>query len=106
VSKHTTCGNVEEGGVKRLVEVSGCRCLRRDDDVGTVVFGTNKAHKNRNPNTHVNVRKFGGKRTHKSCQNLCQDNARVCFKGVKWMLKGEIWCGGRNKLLSKDVGRL
>jgi hypothetical protein len=81
VSKHTTCGDVDEGGVKRLVGVPGCQCLHRDVDVGAVLFGTNKARKNRNPNTRVNARKFGAKRTHKNCQNLCQDNAGFCVKG-------------------------
>jgi hypothetical protein len=70
VSKHRTCDDVDEGELKRLVEVLGCRCLRCDVDVGAVLFGTNKARKNRNPNTHVNAQKFGAKRTHKSCQNL------------------------------------
>jgi ribosomal protein L25 (general stress protein Ctc) len=74
--KHMTCGDVNEGGVKRLLKVPGCRCLRRDDDVGAVVFGMNKAHKNQNPNTHVNARKFGAKMTHKSCQ--------IDVKGVIW----------------------
>jgi hypothetical protein len=69
VSKHTTCNDVDEGGVKRLVEVLGCRCHHRDVDVGAVLLGTNKARKNQNPNTHVNAQKFGAKRTHKSCQN-------------------------------------
>jgi hypothetical protein len=82
VSKHTTCDNVDEGGVKRLVEVPGCRCRRRDVDVGAVLLGTNKARKNRNPNTHVNSQKFGAQRTHKSCQKLYQDNAGFCVKGV------------------------
>jgi hypothetical protein len=68
VSKHTTCGDVDEGGVERLVEVPGCRCLRRNVDVVAVVFGTNKARKNQNPNTLVNAQKFVVKRTHKSCQ--------------------------------------
>jgi hypothetical protein len=62
VSKHTTCGDVDEGGVKRLVGVPVQRCRRRDVDVGAVLFGTNKARKNRNPNTHVNSQKFGAKR--------------------------------------------
>jgi hypothetical protein len=44
VSKHTTCGDVDEAGGKRLVEVPGCR--RRDVDVGAVLFGMNKARKN------------------------------------------------------------
>jgi hypothetical protein len=82
VSKHTTCDDVDEGGVKRLVKVPVCRCRHRDVDVGAVLFGTNKAHKNRNPNTHVNSQKFGAKKTHTSCQKLCQDNARFCVKGV------------------------
>jgi hypothetical protein len=46
VSKHTTCGDVDEGGVKRLVEVPGYRCLHRNVDVGAVLFGTNKVRKN------------------------------------------------------------
>jgi hypothetical protein len=83
-----TCGDVDEDGFKRLVEVPGCQCLHRDVDVGAVLLGTNKAHKNQNPNTHVNARKFGAKRTHKSCQNLCQKNAGFYVKGVKWMSKG------------------
>jgi hypothetical protein len=62
VSKHRTCGDVNEDGVKRLVEVPGCQCLRRDFDVGAVLFGTNKARKNQNPNTQVNARKFGAKK--------------------------------------------
>jgi hypothetical protein len=82
VSKHTTCDDVYEDGVKRLVGVPVCRCRRRDVDVGMVLFGTNKASKNRNPNTLVNAQKFGAKRTHKGCQNLCQDNARLYVKGV------------------------
>jgi hypothetical protein len=61
VSKHTTCGDVDEGGVKRLVEVPVRRYRRRNVDVGVVLLGTNKARKNRNPNTHVNVQKFGAK---------------------------------------------
>jgi hypothetical protein len=88
VSKHTTCGDVDEGGVKRLVGVSVCRCLRRDVDVGAVLLGTNKARKNQNPNTHVNAQKFGAKRTYKSCQSLYQDNARFCVKGTNGCQKG------------------
>jgi hypothetical protein len=65
VSKHTTCGDIDEGGVERLVEVPVCRCRRRDVDVGAVLFGMNKARKNQNPNTHVNSQKFGATRTHK-----------------------------------------
>jgi hypothetical protein len=80
VSKHTTCDDVDEGGVKRLVEVPGCRCRRRDVDVGAVLLGMNKARKNQNPNTHMNSRKFGTKRTHKSYQNLSQDNAGFYVK--------------------------
>jgi hypothetical protein len=87
VSKHTTCDDVDEGGVKRLVGVPVCRCCRCDVDVGAVLLGTNKARKNRNPNTHVNSQKFGAKRTHKSCQNLCQDNAGFLCQWNKWMSK-------------------
>jgi hypothetical protein len=88
VSKHTTCDDVDEGGVKRLVEVPGCRCLRRDVDVGAVLLGTNKARKNRNSNTLVNAQKFEAKMTHKSCQNLCQDNAGFCVKRSNGCQKG------------------
>jgi hypothetical protein len=97
-----TCGDVNEGGVIRLVEVPGCRCLHRDDDVGAVVFGMNKAHKNRNPNTHINAQKFGAKRNHKSYQidvkrgNMvlkwgCQDGASGCWR----MYTGFSRFGGR-----------
>jgi hypothetical protein len=51
VSKHTTCDDVDGGGVKRLVGVPVRRCRRRDVDVGAVLHGTNKARKNGNPNT-------------------------------------------------------
>jgi hypothetical protein len=88
VSKHTTCSDVDEGGVKRVVEVPVRRCRRRDVDVGTVLLGTNKAHKNRNPNTHINARKFWAKRTHKSYQNLCQDNVGFCVKLSNGCQKG------------------
>jgi hypothetical protein len=57
VSKHTTCGDVDEGGVKRQVGGPVRRCRRRDVDVGAVLLGTNKARKNRNPNTHMNAQK-------------------------------------------------
>jgi hypothetical protein len=99
VSKHTTCNDVDEGGVKRLVKVLVCRCHRRDVDVGAVLLGTNKARKNRNLNTHVNSQKFGDKRTHKSCQNLYQDNAEFyvkgtngCEKGYYGVKTGTNWC--------------
>jgi hypothetical protein len=62
VSKHTTCGDVDESGVKRQVGGQVRRCRHRDVDVDAVLLGTNKARKNRNPNTHVNARKFGAKR--------------------------------------------
>jgi hypothetical protein len=80
VSKHTTCNDVDEDGVKRLVEVLGCRCHHRDVDVGAVLLGTNKACKNRNLNTHVNAQIFEAERIHKSCLNLCQDNAGFCVQ--------------------------
>jgi hypothetical protein len=70
VSKHTTCDDVDEDGVKRLVGVPVCRCCRRNVDVGAVLLDTNKERKNRNPNTHVNAQKFGAKRTHKSCVKI------------------------------------
>jgi hypothetical protein len=53
--KHTTCGDVDGGGVKRLVGVPVHRGHRHDVDVGAVLLGTNKARENRNPNTHVNI---------------------------------------------------
>jgi hypothetical protein len=92
VSKNTTCDDVDGGGVKRLVEVPVRRCRRHDVDVDAVLLGTNKARKNRNPNTHVNSQKFGAKRTHKYCQKLCQDNARFLCQRVKWMSNGVLWC--------------
>jgi hypothetical protein len=93
VSKHTTCDDVDEDGVKRLVEVPGCRCRCRDGDVGAVLLDTNKARKNQNPNTHVNSQKFGEKeKTHKSCQNLCQDNAGFLCQRVLKMLNGVLLC--------------
>jgi hypothetical protein len=88
VSKHTTCDDVDGGGVKRLVGVPGCRCRRRDVDVGAVLLGMNKARKNQNPNTHVNAQTFGAKRIHKNCQNLCQDNAGFCVKVSNGCQKG------------------
>jgi hypothetical protein len=62
VSKHITCGDVDEGGVKRLGRVPVYRCRRRDVDVGAVLLGMNKARKNRNPNTHVNSPKIWSKK--------------------------------------------
>jgi hypothetical protein len=82
VSKHATCGDVDEGGVKRLVGVPVRRCRRRDVDVVAVLLGTNKALTNQDPNTHGNSQNFGAKRTHKRCQNLCQENAGFYVKGV------------------------
>jgi hypothetical protein len=75
------------------------RCRRRDADVGAVLLGTNKARKNRNPNTHVNAQKFGAKRTHKSCQNLYQDNARFYVKVSNGCQKGyyDVKMGCQNK---------
>jgi hypothetical protein len=73
VSKHTTCEDVDEDGVKRLVEVPGCRCLHRDGDVGAVLLGTNKARKTQNPNTHVNARKIWG-------QKDSQKGVKICVK--------------------------
>jgi hypothetical protein len=91
VSKHTTCDDDDGGEVKRRVEVPVCRCRRRDVDVGAVLLGTNKARKNRNPNTHVNVQKFEAKRTHKCCQNLCQDNAGfLCQRGLMDVQRGNM----------------
>jgi hypothetical protein len=82
VSKHTTCGDVDEDEVQRLVEVPGCRCRRRDVDVGAVLFGTNKARKNRNPNTHVNARKFGSKRLTKVVKIYVKITPDFYVKGV------------------------
>jgi hypothetical protein len=88
VSKHTTCGDVDEGGVKRLVEVPGCRCRHRDVDVDAVLFGTNKARKNQNSNTLVNARKFGAKgltKVVKICVKITPDfvakGSNRCQKG-------------------------
>jgi hypothetical protein len=89
VSKHTTCDDDDGGEVKRRVEVPVCRCRRRDVDVGAVLLGTNKARKNRNPNTHVNSQKVWGKRTHKCCQNLYQDTLDFVSKCQMDVKKGE-----------------
>jgi hypothetical protein len=102
VLKHTTCNDVKEDGVKRLVEVLGCH----DVDVGAVLFGTNKEHKNRNPNTQVNAQKFGAKRTHKSYQNLCQDNTGFCIKVSKRCQKGYYGVKTMSKLGRAKVGQL
>jgi hypothetical protein len=88
VSKHTTCSDVDEGGLERLVEVPGCRCLHRDVDVGAVLLGTNKVRKNRNPNTHVNSQKFGAKELTnvvKICVKIMPD---FCVKGTIGCQKG------------------
>jgi hypothetical protein len=106
VSKHTTCGDVDVGGVKRLVGVLVRRCCRRDVDVGVVLVGTNKARKNRNLNTHVNAQKFGAKRTHKGCQNLCQDNAGFCVKGTNGCEKGYYGVKTGTKYCQQLAGRM
>jgi hypothetical protein len=113
VSKHTTCSDVDEDGVKRLVGVPVCRCHHRDVDVGAILLVMNKARKNQNPNTHVNARKFGAKRTHKSCQNLCQDNAGFCQRslmdvkrGIMVLKWGQIGVKEVSKLGWAEVGRL
>jgi hypothetical protein len=62
VSKHTTSGDVDDSGFKRLGGVPVCRCHHRDVDVGAVLLGMNKARKNRNPNTHVNAQKIWSKK--------------------------------------------
>jgi hypothetical protein len=56
VSKHTTCGDVDEDGVKRLVGVPVRRCRRRNVDVGAVLHGTNKARKTKT-RTHTLIPK-------------------------------------------------
>jgi hypothetical protein len=45
VSKHTTCGDVDEDKVKRLVGVPVRRCRRRDVDVDAVLRGTTRHSK-------------------------------------------------------------
>jgi hypothetical protein len=101
VSKHTTCDDVDEDGVKRLVKVPRCRCCRRDVDVGAVLLGTNKERKNQNPNTHVNAQKFEAKRTHKCCQSLCQDNAGFYVKGTNGCQKRDYGVKTKSKVSVK-----
>jgi hypothetical protein len=102
VLKHTTCDDVDGGGVKRLVRVLVRRCRRRDVDVGAVLLGTNKARKNQNPNTLVNAQKIVAKRTHKNCRNWCHDSARFfvkvsngCQKGYYDVKMGTKCCRGK-----------
>jgi hypothetical protein len=96
VSKHTTCSDVDEDGVKRLVEILGCRCHHRDVDVGAVLLARTRQAKTE-IRTHSSIpQKFGAKRTHECCQNLCQDNARFYVKGSNECQKGyygvKMWC--------------
>jgi hypothetical protein len=75
-----------------------------------VLLGTNKARKNQNPNIPFNAQKFGAKRTHKGCQNLCQDNAGFCVKGTNGCQKGyygvKMSVSKRAGLMMADVYRL
>jgi hypothetical protein len=73
-----TCGDVDEDGVKRLVEVPVHRCRRRDVDVGAVLLGMNK-HTKTEIRTHMSMPENLGQKL----QNLCQDNTGFCVKGVK-----------------------
>jgi hypothetical protein len=84
MSKHTTCGDVDEDEVKRLVKVPGCQCLRRDVDVGAVLLGTNKARKTK-IQTHTSMPENLG-------QKGLTKVVKVCVKWVKWMSKRVIWC--------------
>jgi hypothetical protein len=109
VSKHTTCDDVDENGVKRLVEVSVCRCRRRDVDVGTVLLGTNKARKNRNPNTHTsmpkNLEQKGLTNVVKICVKRTPD---FVYQRDKRCQKGYFTIKIRtdsSRLLSKDIGQ-
>jgi hypothetical protein len=70
VSKHTTCGDVDDIGVKRLGGVPVCQCRHRDVDVGAVLLGMNKAHKNQNLNTYVNAQKIWSKKDSQKLSKL------------------------------------
>jgi hypothetical protein len=106
VSKHTTCDDVDEDGIKRLVEVPVHRCRRRVVDVSAVLLSMNKACKNRNPNTHVNSQKFGAKRTHKCCQSFCYKiTPEFVSKGQMDVKRGNMMLRGV-KLDWSDVYRL
>jgi hypothetical protein len=71
VSKHTTCSDVDEGGVKRLVEVLVRRCRRCDVDVGAVLLGTNKAHAKTKIRTHTSNPKNLGQRGLTKVVTIC-----------------------------------
>jgi hypothetical protein len=101
VSKHTTCSDVDEGGVERLVEVPVCRCRRRDVDVGAVLFGTNKARRNQNPNTHINSQKFGAKRTHQCSKFGVKRGVNRCMPALAGLCRGGSMAGGQGR----DDGR-
>jgi hypothetical protein len=88
VSKHTTCDDVDEDGVKRLVGVLVCRCRRRDVDVGAVLLGMNKGRKNRNLKRHVNAHKFGKKILTKVVKNCVKITPDFVSKGYNGCQKG------------------
>jgi hypothetical protein len=89
VSKHTTCDDVDEGGVKRLVGVPVRRCRRRDVDVSAVLLGTDKARKNRNPNTHVNAQKIWGKKNSQMLSKFGVNGTNGCQKGDYGVKRGQ-----------------
>jgi hypothetical protein len=105
VSKHTTCDDVDEGRVKRLVGVLVRRCRRRDVDVGAILLSTNKARKNQNPNTHVNAQKFGAKRLTKVVKVCVKITPDFVSKGQMDVKRGIMVLNGV-KLDRRDVHRL
>jgi hypothetical protein len=99
VSKHTTCGDVDEGGVKRLLEVPGCRCLRRDVDVGAVILArTRHAKTEIRTDTLMpeNLEQKGLTKVVKICVKITPDfvakESNRCQKGYYGIRTGEIRC--------------
>jgi hypothetical protein len=76
------------------------RCRRRDVDVDAVLLGTNKARKNRNPNTHVNSQKFGAKRTHKVVKTYVKITLDFVSK-CQLDVKRSIMVSSGDKMVSK-----
>jgi hypothetical protein len=84
VSKHTTCGDVDEDEVKRLVKVPGCRCLHRDVDVDAVLLGTNKARQKPKPEHTSEFPKFWGKKDSQKLSKFVSRERRI------FMSKGQM----------------
>jgi hypothetical protein len=87
VSKHTTCNDIDEDGVKRLVEVPGCRCRRRDVDVGAVLLGTNKGTQKPKSEHTRQFPKIWGTTYSQKLSKFVSKERRILCQSVKWMLK-------------------